>query len=359
MILVTKPYIPKLSKVASYIKKANQKEWLTNFGPLHQELTHRLEDYLGVKNLLLVSNGTLALQIGYKSLGIKGKALTTPYSFLATSSSMVWENIKPQFIDIERSTLSINPKLLPEKPGKDVSGMVAVHVYGNPSKTSKLDSYCKEHKIKMLYDGAHAFGIKKNNKSVLLAGDATTLSLHATKIFHTVEGGAIIFKDRAHFEKAKQLTNFGYDDKKDIKEVGINCKLNEYSCAVGLSMLDEIDSIIDRRVSILQKYYDKLKDYVEIPEWDSKANFNGAYAPVLMKNEEELLNMTSHLEREGVQTRRYFNPSLNQVSLYGRYIPCPVSEDISSRVLALPIYTSMTDKEQNVVIKNFTKFYRN
>jgi dTDP-4-amino-4,6-dideoxygalactose transaminase len=360
MIPVTKPYIPDIKKLFTYIEKANEKEWLTNFGPLHNELTSRLEDWLGVKNLLLVSNGTLALQIAFKALGLKNRILTTPFSFVATTSALVWEGLEPEFIDIDSSTLGMNPKLLPKKLSNKTTGALAVHVYGNPADTNALDSYCKSNNLKMIYDGAHAFGIKRGLNSILNAGDATTLSLHATKVFHTVEGGAIVFKNRTNFEIAKQIINFGYDDKKEIVRVGINSKLNEYQAAVGLTLLDEIESIIERRVSILNRYINELKSLVEFPAWDLEANQNGAYAPIILNSEAQLLYLQKELEICGVQTRRYFHPSLNEVSHFSKEkTGCVVSEDISRRVLCLPIYTIMTRDEQDFVIKNIKNILGN
>jgi len=352
MILVTKPYIPNLKKYTKYISQANEREWLTNFGPLHEELTSRLEEYLGVKNLLLVSNGTLALQIAYKALALEGNVLTTPFSFVATSSSLVWEGLAPKYIDIDSKNLSLNSKLLPSKPSSRISAVQAVHVYGNPADIKGLDSYCKRHSLKMVYDGAHSFGIKINGKSVLLAGDATTLSFHATKVFHTVEGGAVIFKDRKIYQLAKQIINFGYNDSKEIKSIGLNSKLNEYQAAVGLVLLDEIDEIIEKRSAILNYYHQKLGDAVEFPIWHQNANQNGAYAPILLKSEKELLKVMTGLAKTGIQTRRYFHPSLNQIRGLGENGNCPVAEDISSRILCLPMYTSLKKLEQNKVIKH-------
>lgn len=350
MIPVTKPYIPNEKIYFKYIKLVNKKEWLTNFGFLHQELTNRLEEYLGVKNLLLLSNGTLALQVAYKTLGFRDRVLTTPFTFVASTSSLAWEGLDPVFSDIDKGSLGLSPKLLPKKLPSNISGILAVHVYGNPADTSKLDRYGKQNNIKVIYDGAHAFGVKKNGKSILLSGDATTLSLHATKVFHTIEGGAIIFRKKEDFEIAKQLVNFGLDDNKEICRVGINAKLNEYQAAAGLVLLEEIDSIIERRVSIWSSYRNALKDYVEFPDWDSTASPNGAYAPIILKNENQLKRVSKHLADSNIQTRRYFYPSLNEVEAFGNHGECPVSEDIASRVLCLPIYTTLTKRDQGQVI---------
>ena len=350
MIPVTKPYIPNFEKYSKYIQRVNDSGWLTNFGPLHQELTARLEDYLGVKNLLLVNNGTIALQIAFKALNLNQKVLTTPFSFIATTSSLVWENLAPDFVDIDSKSFCLDPKLLPSKPSSSTSAVLGVHVYGNPTGSEELDSYCISHNLKMIYDGAHAFGISKNGKSILTSGDATTLSLHATKVFHTVEGGAIIFKRRSDFEVAKQIINFGFDDQKEVVRLGINAKLSEYHAAAGLVLLDEVDSILERRVKILDQYHSHLKELVQFPLWDKDASQNGAYAPILLSSESEVLTLIQKLHQEKVQTRRYFHPSLNEISISEKTAKCPISEDISRRVLCLPIFTSMSSDEVNHVI---------
>lgn len=355
MIPVTKPYTPNEKKYFELIQKVNQREWFTNFGPLHNELTARLEDYLGVKNLLLVSNGTFALQIAYKALNLSNKVFTTPFTFVASTSSLLWEGLKPDFVDIEKRSLALDKKKLPQTPSQEHTGVLAVHVYGNPADTISLDNYGEKNNLKVIYDGAHAFGVSKNGKSILSAGDASTLSFHATKVFHTIEGGAIVFKKRDDYEKAKSLINFGFDDLKDIRNVGVNCKLNEYQAAAGLVLMDEIETIIEKRVLIWQRYRELLKNYVEIPEWDFEATPNGAYAPILLENESKLLKLNADLQNSGIQGRRYFHPSLNQVSCFGDSKVCPISENISSRILCLPIYTTMTKSEQDSVISAVIK----
>jgi dTDP-4-amino-4,6-dideoxygalactose transaminase len=355
MIPVTKPYIPNIDKYVKFIQQANSSEWLTNFGPLHNELTSRLEEWLGVKNLLLVSNGTLALQIAYKALGLSGDVLTTPFSFVATTSTLLWENLNPIFCDINKHNLTIDPGLLSSRITQQTTGVLGVHVYGNPCDVDSLNQFTQKNNLKLIYDGAHAFGVKKNGKSILLEGDASTLSLHATKVFHTVEGGAIIFKKKSDYEKAKQLINFGLNDSKEIVSIGINSKLNEYQAAVGLALLDEMDSIIEKRVFILNKYLKELQGEVEFPECDSLSNQNGAYAPVILKNQEQLTKVVSSLASSGFQTRRYFYPSLNTVKAFGEKVSCPVSEDIASRVLCLPMYADLKKEDQDKLITNLKR----
>lgn len=351
MIPVTKPYIPNKKKLFKRIEQIHKNEWFTNFGPFHEELTHKLEEYLGVKNLLLVSNGTLALQIAYKSLGLKDIVITSPYSFVATTSTLVWERIEPRFVDINKTNLSLSFSNLKRQDLTNVSGIVGVHVFGNPGDTHLIDAYAKKNRLKVVYDGAHAFGVKKNGRSILLSGDASTLSFHATKVFHTIEGGGIVFKDKKFFEIAKRLANFGLDLGKNIRGVGINSKLNEYQCAVGLTILEDIDLIIERRRAILDRYEKILGNYFEMPIWDKNIERNGAYAPIFLKDERETKRVLKKLLQEGIQTRRYFYPSLNQLEYLPENISCPHSESLAKRSLCLPLYTSMNRKEQDRVIE--------
>lgn len=239
MIPVTRPYIPRRERLIHYLNRIDQSQTLTNFGPLHHELKHKLEEYLGVENLLLVANGTLALQIAYKTLGLTGKVLTTPFTFIATASSIKWEGLEPVFGDIDPETFNLDVKTLPDNPRElGITAIVAVHVYGNPCDVEALQTYARKHNLKLIYDAAHAFGVKLNGQSVLQYGDASALSFHATKIFHTGEGGAIIFKQKEDYERALRLINFGFDEQKNIVDIGINAKMSEYHAAVGLPITD-------------------------------------------------------------------------------------------------------------------------
>jgi dTDP-4-amino-4,6-dideoxygalactose transaminase len=232
-------------QVHQYIERCYENNQLTNNGPLAQELKARLEEYLGVQNLLLVANGTLALQIAYKVLGVSGKAITTPFTFVATSSSLRWEGIEPVYADIDAQSLDLSPEKVLEVIDPEVTALVPVHVYGNPCDVEAFDRIAKEHGLKVIYDAAHAFGVRLNGKSILQWGDAATLSFHATKVFHTVEGGAIIFKKREDYERACRLINFGYEGGEVVDE-GINAKMSEFHAAMGLCMLDEIDTVLQQ-----------------------------------------------------------------------------------------------------------------
>lgn len=350
LIPVNKPFVPNQKKLFDKLSKIHNNEWFTNFGPFHEELVNRLEDYLGIRNLLLVSNGTLALQISYRALGIKSKLLTSPFSFIASSSAARWEGLELEYSDIDLNTLNLDISCL-EKVDGQIEAIQAVHVFGNPVDTTALNKFASSRNAKTIIDGAHAFGVKKNNRSVLLDVDATTLSFHSTKVFHTVEGGGIVFKNKSDYETAKSLINFGYDEFKNVNRVGINCKLNEYQAAVGLTVLEEIDSIIEKRLELFFRYQKLLNGIIDMPVFDIEADLNGAYMPVIFESEETLLAAVKYLDESGIQTRRYFYPSLNEIPAVAGAGSCPNSESVSRRILCLPLYTQMTNLDLDFVVK--------
>jgi dTDP-4-amino-4,6-dideoxygalactose transaminase len=349
-ILLNKPVAPCLKTLTGYLMKVNESGWYTNFGPLHQKLTDRLEEYLGTENLLLVANGTLALHVAYHALDIKN-AICTPFSYTATSSSLAWEKIPFSFVDINSESLNLDSSLVANALEKsdDIDSVIATHVYGNPCDVEALDALQKKYNLKVIYDGAHAFNVKYKQRSVLSYGDATTLSFHATKVFHTIEGGAIVFKDKAAFDRAKRIINFGLDSRKVPNQEGINAKLNEYQCAVGLTLLESIDEILDHRIELFNLYRKCLKDYVQLPVWNEYASINGAYFPIILRNEAHRRRVKSALEVSNVPSREYFSPSLN--TIFNTRDDCPISESISSRILCLPIHFYLTAPEVIKIVK--------
>ncbi|WP_374001697.1 DegT/DnrJ/EryC1/StrS family aminotransferase [Bdellovibrio bacteriovorus] len=349
MIPVTKPYLPPMSKYQRYLDGIYERQWLTNFGPLTEELTHRLEDYLGVKNLLLVANGTLALQLAYRALSITGSAITTPYTFVATSSSLKWEGIHPVFSDIEMSRFNLDPRSIQSMYQPDCSAIVPVHVYGNPCDVEKIDSVANKLNLKVIYDAAHAFGVKFKGKSILSYGDASTLSLHATKVFHSTEGGGIIFKNKEDLERATQMINFGINTSNGIIEnPGINAKMSELHAAMGLSVLDDIDNIINRRIEIITNYERTLDVCAIFPKALEDATRNGAYAPIVLESNAVRNRVFQNLKEHGILSRPYFYPALHNSptfhsSIYGNY---PNASYIADRVLCLPPYYDLSKEDQ-------------
>ena len=357
MIPVNKPYLPAFEKYTKYLERVYDKAWLTNNGPLVQELKIRLEEYLGVKNLLPVANGTLAMQLAYKVFNLKGNAVTTPFTFIATSSSLAWEGITPKFADIDPASYNLCPNKARLAIDSDTTAIVPVHVYGNPCNVEAFEEIGRTHKVKIIYDAAHAFGVKVNGNSVLNYGDASTLSFHATKVFHSVEGGAVIFKNSDDYERALLMTNFGIDTKTmNIVDSGINTKMSEVHAAMGLAVLDDIDRILSHRVVLFERYKESLKQSLRIPEWNEQASLNGAYMPVTFPTAEIAAAVLNALLQENIIARKYFSPSLNKVNaISNSNNTCVYSEDISGRTLCLPLYFDLCESEVDTVTSVINK----
>lgn len=349
MIPVTKPYLPERARLDAYIDRIYDACWLTNNGQLLQELTERLKEYLGVEHLLLVSNGTLALQVAYRALGITGTALTTPFTFVATTSSLVWEGITPRFVDIDPETFCMDPDLIEQSITEDTSAIVPVHVFGNACEVERIGEIAKKHKLKVIYDAAHAFGVRYKNESILNYGDAATLSFHATKLFHTIEGGAIVFKEKEALERAKLLINFGITGPETIEGIGINAKMNEFQAAMGLAVLDEIELNKEKREIVWKRYESNLRGHIQLQRHNPYSTSNYAYFPVLFNNETTLLKLKASLEAEKISPRRYFFPSLDTLSFVTGKMP--LSIDVSRRILCLPIYAGLEEKNIDNICK--------
>ncbi|MGM0953489.1 MAG: DegT/DnrJ/EryC1/StrS family aminotransferase [Pseudomonadota bacterium] len=354
MIQVTKPVIPDLSSVQKYLEKVHKRAWLTNNGPLVRELTERLQDYLGVRHLLLTANGTLALQLAYKALRVENEAVTSPFTFVATAAAMKWQGIEPRFADIDDESLCLSPTATEQQIIERTQGIVPVHVYGNPCDVEAFARLGRKYDIPVIYDASHAFAIRYNGDSILNWGDASTLSFHATKLFHTVEGGGIVFKDEEVFQRARKMLNFGLGDHPDdIREPGLNAKMSEVHAAYGLCMLDSIDAILERRNEILSAYRDGLNGVVDSPRWRDGATQNAAYAPVLLQSEQQCLNVLGELEARGVKARRYFYPSLNKATEFRdrNGAGCGNAEDAARRVVCLPLYPDLPDFQVRNIIE--------
>ena len=346
---IVKPVLPNIACYNRYIEQIFERNWLTNAGPMVQALEQKLAEYLGVEHLLLVANGTLALEVAYAALGITGKVITTPFTFAASASSLCWQGIKPQFTDIHPTSLNFCPTQLPSKLDSDVSALLAVHVFGNPCEVELLEQYTKQHNIAMIYDAAHAFGSQFKNRSLLSYGDAATLSLHATKLFHSIEGGAIVFKTAEHKAKAKQIINFGFDTNNIPSLVGINAKMSEMHAAMGLCLFDMADDIISHRQALVAAYQQQLHNIVLFQQWHNEGKNNGAYMPVLFESEQQLLQVMQALAKQGTQTRRYFYPSLANIGIYANQQAMPVTDNIAARILCLPMYYDLTIADVSVI----------
>lgn len=351
MINVTKTYLPNKEKYKKYIDEIYENGWLTNNGPLVQRLEKRLAEYLGVKNIILVSNGTVALEIAYRTLDIKGFAITTPFSFVATTSSLVTNNILPIFADIDENTFNLDPKNIEKLITPNTSAIVPVHVFGNACEVEEIEQIANKHKLKVVYDAAHAFDVKYKNQSVLNYGDISTLSFHATKLFHSIEGGALIINDDELVQKARYLINFGIENQESIPHLGTNAKMNEFEAAMGLCVLDEIENIKNSRNEVCKIYQKELKDLVVFQKQNENVTENYSYFPVVFKSEEQLLKVQKTLNEKQIFPRRYFYPSLDTLEYIEPKQECEISRDISKRILCLPIYAELEKDVQNTIIK--------
>ncbi len=351
MIPVTKPFLPPREEYEKYIKNIWERNWLTNNGPLVNELELKLKEHLKLNHLLFLCNGTIALQIAIKTLELKGEIITTPFSYVATTSSIVWEGCIPVFVDIHPQTLNIDASKIEEAITERTSAILATHVYGNPCDVEAIAKIAKKHNLKVIYDGAHAFGVTINERSVFEYGDISTTSFHATKLFHTVEGGAAFTKDPALLKTMAYMRNFGHDGPEKFSELGINGKNSEFHAAMGLVNLKHVKDIISKRKVLSQHYKEKLQ-YLKIsyPCIPKELDYNYAYFPVIFETEDQLLRSLKITELSNIFTRRYFYPSLNKLP-YVDVQSVPVSEDISKRVLCLPLYHSLTFEEIDMICR--------
>ena len=360
IITVTQPCLPPLEEFLPYLQQIWDNKWLTNNGPLHQQLEQELADYLGVKYISLFSNGTLALMTALQALNIQGEVITTPFSFVATTHSLWWNKIKPVFVDVEPGYLNLDPSKIEAAITPATTAIMPVHVYGNPCQMDEIQRIADKHGLKVIYDAAHAFGVQKDNVSVLNQGDLSVLSFHATKVFSTLEGGAII----CHTEKMKHhidnLKNFGFRGETVVEEPGINAKMNEMQAAYGLLQLKYIDGFISKRKSITELYRQLLSGVPGIrflPEMKGVIS-SYSYFPVLI--DEEVYGRSrdalyEKLKENNIFSRRYFYPLISTFEPYRELSSAttenlPVAVNASLKVLCLPIYVDLTLQDVELIV---------
>ncbi len=344
MIPVTKTFLPPIEEYFKYVEQIWSSNQLTNNGPLVQELETKLKDYLDVKHLFFVSNGTIALQIAIKALDLQGEVITTPFSYVATTSSLVWEGCQPMFVDIDPRTLCINPELIEAAITENTSGILATHVYGIPCDVERIQTIADKYGLKVLYDAAHTFGGKYKDKSIVSYGDIATLSFHATKLFHTVEGGAIVTEDDELAHRIRYMRNFGHKGQEDFWGLGINGKNSELHAAMGLCVLPHLTETITARKQVSSWYDDFLvASGLVRPTLPEGTEYNYAYYPVLFSSEEALVSARDRLNKTNIYPRRYFFPCLAGLP-YAERCQVPVAESISSRVLCLPLYPGLAEE---------------
>ncbi|MFP2514671.1 DegT/DnrJ/EryC1/StrS family aminotransferase [Buttiauxella agrestis] len=360
-IYVTSPLLPPLEEFIPYLEQIWQNKQLTNAGPFHQQLELALAEYLGVDHLCLFANGTLALLTAFQALRITGEVITTPYSFVATSHSLLWNGLTPVFADIDPLTCNIDPGKIEQLITPATSAILVVHCYGIPCDVDAIQNIADKWGLKVIYDAAHAFGVKKQNHSILKCGDLSVLSFHATKVFNTIEGGAIICSDAKMKQRVDYLKNFGFAGETTVVAPGINGKMNEVQAAFGLVQLQHIDTALAARARIYQHYCEQLNDIIGISYFHAPDNveWNHAYFPILVNEAYPLSRdqLYEVLKQQNIYTRRYFYPLISSFSMY-RHLPSadpknlPVAEKIAQQILCLPIFPdlSMTDLERVVAI---------
>lgn len=350
MINVTKPFLPPKEDYLRYLDEIWNRCWLTNNGPLVNELELRLKDYLELDHLLFLGNGTIAIQIAIKSLDLTGEIITTPFSYVATTSSIVWENCSPVFVDIDERSLNIKPELIEAAITEKTTAILATHVFGIPCEVEKIEAIAKKHNLKVIYDAAHCFGTKYKGKSIMAWGDVSTCSFHATKLFHTVEGGCVCSSSPELVFKMAKMRNFGHDGPFKFMGVGVNGKNSEFHAAMGLANLGYIEEIMQARKRQHFQYLKWLKNLdVQFPTpVMEQVEWNYAYFPVVFPTEQALLRAERALQDHYIYPRRYFYPSLNRLD-YVEQHPCPVSESVSPRVLCLPVFHDMSESTVDLI----------
>ena len=354
MIPVTKPFQPSLDELNVHLQDIWKSGIFTNNGPKAQQLELELKKYLGVPDLLFLTNGTIALQLAIKALDLKGEIITTPFSYVATTSSIIWEGCNPVFVDIDKETFNIDPTLIEAQITSKTSAILATHVFGNPCDIDAIDIIAKKHNLKVIYDGAHAFGVKYKGESIFNFGDITTCSTHATKLFHTVEGGFVVSKNKDLMKRVAFMRNFGHNGPYEYSQVGINGKNSELHAAVGLVNLKHIEEIKRHRKSICEGYLNNLlRDNIFLQKWNKQSKNNYSYFPILLNDIVNVEELLLFLNKNDIFPRRYFFPSLSSVELFSKKENTPVSLKVSSQIICLPLYVGL---DPSLVINNFNSF---
>lgn len=351
-IYVTQPYLPPIEEFTPYLQQIWDNKILTNGGPFHQQLEKELCEYLGVKHISLFANGTLALVTALQALRITGEVITTPYSFVATAHSLLWNGIKPVFVDIDPHTLNLDPAKIEAAITPQTTAIMPVHCYGRPCDVDAIQRIADIYNLKVIYDAAHAFGVKCHCGSVLNHGDLSVLSFHATKVFNTFEGGAIVCPDAKTKQRIDHLKNFGFVDEVTVVAPGINGKMSELNAAFGLLQLKHVDAALARRKEIDQAYRAGLKDVkgITCPNGEEEATTNHSYFPILVEKDYPLSRdaLYEKLKASKIYARRYFYPLISEFPMY-RSMPSahrdnlPVATDAANKVLCLPIYPTLED----------------
>jgi dTDP-4-amino-4,6-dideoxygalactose transaminase len=354
MIPVTKTFLPPIAEYQQWVQRAYDNEWLTNRGELVKELESRLKNHLAIDWLTITNNGTVPLQIALKLLGKDGEIITTPFSYVATTAAIVWENCTPVFVDIDPEYLTIDETKIETAITPNTTCILATHVFGNPCNVEAIEEIAKRHNLMVIYDAAHCFQVTYKGKSLFEYGDVSTCSFHATKLFHTAEGGAMFSNNAELRQKLYYSHNFGHNGPLDFYGLGINGKISELQAAMGLAVLPHMSTIIKERQRVVD-FYNTHLDFSVLQKMKVREHtqWNYSYYPVVFRSEEQLLHTMDLLQQKDILPRRYFYPSLNTVPFVSA-ASMPVSEDISQRILCLPLYHSLQEKDLELIVNTIS-----
>ena len=350
MINVTKTFFPPLEEYQKQLQRIWSNEWLTNRGELVLELEEKLKNYLSVDHILVTNNGTIPIQIALKLLGNGGEIITTPFSYVATSAAIVWEHCTPVFVDIHPEYLTIDETKIESAITDKTTAILATHVFGNPCHVEAIEAIAKKYQLKVIYDAAHAFGVTHNGTSIFEYGDVSTCSFHATKLFHTGEGGALFAKDPKLQHQLFYSHNFGHDGPLAFHGLGINGKISELQAAMGLAVLPHMETILAERKRVVD-FYNQNLDVTKVQTLKIRENteWNYSYYPIVFEDEDTLLRVQKALNEEQIFPRRYFYPSLNTIN-YVENSSMPVSESIAARILCLPMYVELNQSDLEFIV---------
>jgi dTDP-4-amino-4,6-dideoxygalactose transaminase len=352
MINVTKTFFPPIADYQKQVQRIWDNQWLTNRGSLVLELEEKLSEYLALQQskMIVMNNGTIPLQIALKLLGKGGEIITTPFSYVATTAAIVWENCTPVFVDIHPDYLTIDETKIEAAITDKTTCILATHVFGNPCNIEAIEAIAMKHNLKVIYDAAHCFGVTYKGKSIFEYGDISTCSFHATKLFHTGEGGALFTKDPELYHKSFYSHTFGHLGPLDYYGVGVNGKISELQAAMGLTVLPHMESIIQERKKVVGFYIANLNfGKIQSFQLEDNTTWNYSYYPVIFESEDILIQVQQILNSNNIYPRRYFYPSLNKIEyVNGEFMP--VSESIAERIMCLPLYVGLTEKDLDEVV---------
>lgn len=353
MINVTKTFFPPIEDYQKQLKRIWNNQWLTNNGELYKELSEKLQDYLVVNYIIPMTNGTLPIQIALNAFANGGEVITTPFSYVATTATIVWEKCTPVFVDIHPDYLTIDETKIEAAITDKTTTILATHVYGNPCDVEAIEIIAHKHGLKVIYDAAHCFGVTYKGQSVFNYGDVSTCSFHATKLFHTGEGGALFCQDEATRQEMWYRHNFGHNGPENYHGLGLNAKMSELQAAMGLSVLPYMNEIIVGRKRVCD-FYDEHLDFSQLSKLQLRegTEWNYSYYPVIFKTEKDLLKVKARLEHQKINPRRYFYPSLEELP-YINSSTCPIVQDVGKRVLCLPVYDSLSEGNLKKIVSKF------